>query len=116
MRHAKKKFTLGREASQRRALMRNLADSLMLHGSIETTLAKAKALRTVVEPLVTAAKNGSLSNRRNVLRVLYSDRAVKKLFDEIAPRYRERRGGYTRIVKTGVRVEDKGQKAIIEFV
>lgn len=116
MRHAKKKITLGRERNQRVALMRALAESIVLHGSIETTLAKAKALRSFVEPLVTKAKRGTLADRRNVLKVLYTDKAVKKLFTEIAPKYQTRPGGYTRVTKLGYRALDQGAKARIEFV
>ena len=116
MRHAKQKFTLGRERNQRLALLRALAESIVLHGSIETTLAKAKALRMVIEPLITKAKRGTLADRRNVIKVLYTDKALKKLFTEIAPRYQTRPGGYTRITKLGHRVLDQGAKARIEFV
>jgi large subunit ribosomal protein L17 len=116
MRHRKKKITLGRESAPRRALMRALAESLIVHGSIVTTEAKAKALRTVVEPLVTKAKKGTLTDRRSAMKVLYTDGAVRKLFADIAPRYAERKGGYTRITKLGRRANDNGVRARIEFV
>lgn len=116
MRHLKQKFTLGREKAQRDALMRGLAEHLIVHGSIVTTLAKAKALRTVVEPLITAAKGGTLADRRKAMRVLYTDKAVQKLMDEVAPRYKERPGGYTRIIHIGFRQNDSGKKARIELV
>ena len=95
MRHRKKKTTLGRERQQRQALLRSLADSLIAHGAIVTTLAKAKALRPFVEPLVTKAKRATLSDRRSVMKVLYTDAAVRTLFSEIGPKYKDRRGGYT---------------------
>ncbi len=116
MRHQKKKATLGRERAQRKALMRSLADSLILHGSIRTTKAKAKALRSVVEPLVTKAKKNTLTARRQAIKVLYTDRAVKKLMDELGPKYKDRDGGYTRITKIGHRVNDGADMVRIEFV
>lgn len=116
MRHRKQKFTLGRERHARLALLRQLADSLVLHGSIETTYAKARALRTVVEPLITKAKHGTLADRRNILRVVYTERAVQKLMNELGPRYKTRSGGYTRILKQGRRAGDRGETARIEFV
>lgn len=116
MRHRKQKSTLGRERGPRVALFRNLAESLILHGAVVTTLAKAKALRGMVEPLVTKAKGGALTDRRNIIRALYTEKAVKKLITHIAPRYKDRQGGYTRVVKLGNRVNDKGEKARIEFV
>ena len=116
MRHRSKKFTLGRVKAQRDALMRSLAESLVLHGSITTTLAKAKALRTVVEPLVTKARAGSLAARRNIMKVLYTEKAVQRMMDTIAPQYKERNGGYTRIVKIGNRANDNAEVAKIEFV
>jgi large subunit ribosomal protein L17 len=116
MRHRKKKITLGRERGPRLALMRGLAESLILHGTITTTEAKAKALRGIVEPLVTTAKAGTLVAERRVRRTLYTDQAVRKLMREIAPKYKERPGGYTRVTKLGVRASDRGSVARIEFV
>lgn len=116
MRHQKKKATLGRESAQRKALMRSLADSLLLHGKIKTTEAKAKALRSVVEPLITKAKKGTLNARREAIKVLYTDAAVKKLMDEIGPKYKERQGGYTRIVKLGQRPNDGAPMVRMELV
>ncbi len=116
MRHRKKKATLGREKAQRDALMRSLAESLVIHGSIRTTRAKARALRTVVEPLITMAKKGGLTERRRAMQVLYTDRAVKQLMDVVAPRYKERSGGYTRIIKLAPRANDAAQMVRIEFV
>ena len=116
MRHRKNKATLGRESAQRKALMRSLAESLIIHDGIKTTQAKAKALRMFVEPLVTKAKQGTLAQRRNIIKALYTDAAVKKLMDDIAPRYKERQGGYTRIIKLGSRQNDGAEMVRIEFV
>lgn len=116
MRHNSKKFTLGRESAQRKALMRSLVESLILNGSIRTTTAKAKALRTVIEPLVTKAKTGTLANVRNIKRVLYTREALDMLMKEVAPRYVERQGGYTRIIKLAPRANDAADMARIEFV
>ncbi len=116
MRHRKKKATLGRVKAPREALMRNLAESLILHGSIRTTKAKARALRSFVEPLVTKAKKDNLQARRNLLKVLYTDEVINKLLKEIAPNYKDRKGGYTRIIKLGHRAHDAAEMARIEFV
>lgn len=116
MRHNKQKFTLGREKAQRDALIRSLAESLILHGSIKTTQAKARALRTFVEPLVTKAKKGTLASRRELISSLYTDETVKKLMEELGPRYKERAGGYTRIIKMGPRFNDAAEMVRIEFV
>lgn len=116
MRHLKKKITLGREKAPREALMRNLAESLIMHGSIKTTKAKARALRTFVEPLVTKAKKGTLAERRALISVLYTDATVNKLLTDIGPRYKERAGGYTRIIKIGPRFNDAAEMVRIEFV
>ncbi|OGL79529.1 50S ribosomal protein L17 [Candidatus Uhrbacteria bacterium RIFCSPHIGHO2_12_FULL_54_23] len=116
MRHRKKKTTLDREASHRRALLKNLATSLVLHEKVNTTDAKAKALRPFVERLVTRAKIPTLANRRLILAQLLTQGAVKKMFEVIGPRYQARAGGYTRITKTVVRRGDAAQMAVIEFV
>lgn len=116
MRHQKKTIKLGREAGPRKALMRSLAESLILHGGITTTIAKAKALRTVVEPLVTKAKHGKPADLEKVRATLYTKKAVLALTKEIAPRYLERRGGYTRIIKLGNRFNDSAEMVRIEFV
>jgi large subunit ribosomal protein L17 len=116
MRHRKKNRTLGRVKRKREALLRNLADSLVLHGRIETTLAKAKELRTFVEPLITKAKNGTIADRRSLIKVLYTDMSVDKLIKEYGPKYKERPGGYTRITKLGPRKNDAAEMAVIEFV
>ncbi|PIT86570.1 MAG: 50S ribosomal protein L17 [Candidatus Magasanikbacteria bacterium CG10_big_fil_rev_8_21_14_0_10_43_6] len=116
MRHRVKKFTLGRKKAQRKALLRNLAQSLVLHGAIRTTSAKAKALRTVVEPLVTRARRGTLADRREIAKVLYTQDALRKMMDDIGPKYKERPGGYTRIIKVGHRPTDGADVVRIEFV
>lgn len=116
MRHLKKKVTLGRVKAPREALIRNLAESLILHGSIKTTKAKARALRTFVEPLVTKAKKGTLADRRALISALYTDETVNKLMTDIGPRYKERAGGYTRIIKIGSRFNDAAEMVRIEFV
>jgi large subunit ribosomal protein L17 len=117
MRHKNKVKIFSRPKAQREALMRNLAESLILHESIETTVAKAKALRTFVEPLVTLAKNKeALTARRELQKTLYTNEVMKKLIETIAPRYTERPGGYTRVVKIGSRKNDGADMAIIEFV
>jgi len=116
MRHLKEKFTLGREWAQRKALMRSQATSLITHGKIKTTKAKAKALRTVVEPLITKAKRGTLADARAVRKVLYTDEAINKLMNEIGPRYKDRNGGYTRIVSEGTRRNDAAEVVRIELV
>lgn len=116
MRHRSKKVTLGRETGPRNALIRNLAESLILHEKIVTTKAKAKVVRSYVEPLVTKARKNRPIDREMIMKSLYTGKAVKKLIDEIAPRYKDRQGGYTRIVKLGLRANDKGEKVHIEFV
>ena len=116
MRHRKKGRHLNRTAEHRRAMLRNMATSLFKHGRIETTLAKAKELRQFAEPLITRAKRGDLHSRRLVARKIKDGEALSKLFDEIGPRYAERPGGYTRVVKLGHRAGDAADVAIIELV
>jgi large subunit ribosomal protein L17 len=116
MRHQKRKITLGRTAAPRRALMRALVESLILHGSVKTTLAKAKALRTIVEPIITRAKADTVANRRLALKMLYTEKALQKLFKDLGPRFATRPGGYTRITKLAVRPHDAAPTAKIEFV
>ncbi len=116
MKHQKQRATLGRTKAQREALLRNLAESLILHGSIKTTKAKACALRRFIEPLVTKARRSTLADRRMLYEVLYTKKAVNKLFDDIAPKYKGRPGGYTRIVKIGIRPTDGAEKVRMEFV
>ncbi|MBP7992541.1 MAG: 50S ribosomal protein L17 [Candidatus Magasanikbacteria bacterium] len=116
MRHQKKNVKLGRLAAPRRALMRSLAEGLILHDGITTTFAKAKALRSVVEPLVTKAKHAKPVDLEKINSVLYTSAAVNRLVKEVAPRYTERRGGYTRIIKLGNRFNDSAEMVRIEFV
>lgn len=116
MRHQKKTIKLGRTADHRKALLANQVCSLIQHKRIKTTLAKAKAVRPLAERMVTLGKKGSLHARRTALATLRQKTAVKKLFDDIAPRSAERNGGYTRIVKLGRRRSDSAPMAFIEWV
>ena len=117
MRHGNAVKQLGRVRRQRTALMRSLARSLVLHERIETTEAKAKALRPIIEKMVTRAKEDNLSNRRLLIsRLGGAEDAVKKLFGEIAPKYKDRTGGYTRITKMNTHHADGRDTAVIEFV
>ncbi len=116
MRHQKKTVKLGRTAEHRKALLANQVCSLIEHQRIKTTLAKAKAVRPLAEKMVTLGKKGSLHARRTALAVLRQQDAVKKLFDDIAPRAAERNGGYTRIIKLGLRKSDAAPVAFIEWV
>jgi large subunit ribosomal protein L17 len=116
MRHNKNFNHLGRQAGHRKALMSNMASSLILHKRIETTVAKAKALKKFVEPLVTKSKNDTTHSRRVVFSYLKQKEAVTELFRAIAPKIADRPGGYTRILKTGFRLGDAADMCIIEFV
>ncbi len=116
MRHLNKGRQLNRSASHRKALLENLAQELFQHKRIRTTLAKAKELRPYAEKLVTIAKKNHLAARRHVLRFLTRKSVVKSLFEEIAPSYADRNGGYTRIIKLDNRVGDAAPLAIIELV
>lgn len=116
MRHRSKKVTLDRKAGARRALLKNLAFQLVMHEKITTTEAKAKALRPVVERLVTRGKKNSLASRRALLRVLPTEQAVAKILEVLGPRYAFRPGGYTRIMKRVSRHGDGARMAVIEFV
>lgn len=116
MRHGKSGKKLSRSVAHRRALLRNMASSLILHEHAETTLIKAKTLRPLMEKLVTMARNDSLHTRRQAYSYLLDKSAVHKLFVEVAPRFKERNGGYTRVVRTGFRHGDSAQMAVIEFV
>ena len=116
MRHQKKTVKLGRTAEHRKSLLANQVCSLIEHQRIKTTLAKAKAVRPLAEKMVTLGKKGSLHARRTALAVLRQKDAVKKLFDDIAPRAAERNGGYTRIIKLGLRKSDAAPVAFIEWV
>ena len=116
MRHGKKFNHLSRTASHRSALLSNMACSLIEHKRINTTVAKAKALRVYVEPILTKAKEDTTHNRRIVFSYLQSKEAVTELFRTVAPKIAERNGGYTRIIKTGFRPGDAADTALIELV
>ena len=116
MRHQKKTVKLGLTAAHRKSLLANQVCSLIEHQRIKTTLAKAKAVRPLAEKMVTLGKNGSLHARRTALAVLRQKDAVKKLFDDIAPRSADRKGGYTRIIKLGQRKSDSAAVAFLEWV
>ena len=116
MRHGKKINHLGRTAPHRKAMLSNMACSLIEHKRINTTVAKAKALRVYVEPILTKAKEDTTHNRRIVFSYLQSKEAVTELFRTVAPKIAERNGGYTRIIKTGFRPGDAADTALIELV
>jgi len=116
MRHRSKTAKLKRNASHRKALLSNLACSLIEHGRIKTTLGKAKALRPVAEKLVTLAKRDDLHSRRLAIAYLHQKDSVKKLFSEVAPASKDRQGGYCRITKLGSRMSDSAPMAFIEWV
>ena len=116
MRHNKKFNHLGRTASHRGSMLSNMASSLILHKRITTTLAKAKALKKFVEPLITRSKVGDTNNRRVVFRYLQNKEAVKELFNVVAEKVGDRPGGYTRIIKLGTRQGDAAPIAFIELV
>lgn len=116
MRHRKAGRQLNRNSSHRKAMFRNMAASLIEHELIKTTLPKAKELRRVAEPLITMAKEDSVSKRRLAFARLRSDSAVGKLFSELGPRYQDRPGGYLRILKCGYRPGDKAPMAFVELV
>ena len=116
MRHQKKGRKFGREADHRKAMLNNLTISLLTHGRIETTIAKAKEMRSLTERIITYAKRGTLHDKRLAFSVLHNHQLVKKVFDEIGPKYINRNGGYTRIIKTRFRRGDCAPMAIIELV
>ncbi|HWA23267.1 MAG TPA: 50S ribosomal protein L17 [Caulobacterales bacterium] len=116
MRHGVAQKKLNRTAAHREAMFANMAASLIKHEQIVTTLPKAKALRPVVEKLVTLAKRGDLAARRLVISRMGDETQAKKLFDVLAPRYKARAGGYTRVLKAGFRQGDNAPVAVIEFV
>ena len=116
MRHSKVINHLGRTSSHREAMLANMAASLIIHKRITTTIAKAKALRTYVEPLITKSKDDSTHSRRVVFSYLQDKKAVTELFRDISPKIGERPGGYTRILKTGNRIGDNADMCIIELV
>lgn len=116
MRHGKTSNHLGRTASHRAALLSNMASSLIIHKRIRTTLAKAKALRRYVEPLITKSKTDDTNNRRVVFSYLQNAESVKELFGSVANKIANRPGGYTRILKLGNRIGDNAEMAVIELV
>ena len=116
MRHRKSGRKFNRNSPQRSALKKSLAISIIEHESVKTTLAKAKEIRGFLEPLVTLAKENTVANQRLAFSRLQSKEAVAKLFDELGPRYKDRPGGYLRVVKRGFRPGDKAPAAQVEFV
>ncbi|MFA9399780.1 MAG: 50S ribosomal protein L17 [Acidobacteriota bacterium] len=117
MRHAKKRNKLGRDSAHRKSLLSNLSKDVIEHERIKTSQARAKAAKPEIEKLITLAKRGNLHARRQALSTLRQDKfAVHKLFDEIAPRYAERPGGYTRIIKIGPRKSDSTEMVFLELV
>lgn len=116
MRHKVDGRKLGRDSGQRRALFRKLVTDLLDYGKVDTTLARAKEVRPAAERIITLGKDGTLAARRRALAYIYDEKVVDKLFDELAKRYSERPGGYTRIIKLGVRVGDGAPKARLELV
>jgi len=116
MRHGKKVNHLGRQKGHRDALLKNLSIALITHKRITTTLAKAKALRVHVEPLITKSKNNSTHSRRMVFRALQNKETVTELFDVVAPKVGDRPGGYTRVIRMGFRKGDGAEMAMIELV
>lgn len=107
---------LGRPTDQRMAMLRSLVTSFLKHGRIETTFYRAKETKNIAEKMITLAKRGDLHARRQVLSYVHEEEVVKNLFDNIAPKYAERNGGYTRIYKAGPRRGDGAEKAILELV
>jgi large subunit ribosomal protein L17 len=116
MRHQKSGRKLGRNASHRKSMYRNMAASLVRHETIKTTLPKAKELRRVVEPLITMAKEDGVARRRRAFARLRDDVAVGKLFNELGPRFKERPGGYLRILKIGYRRGDAAPMAVVQLL
>jgi large subunit ribosomal protein L17 len=116
MRHRKKGKILGRKIGPRRALLKSLAANFVLKGKIKTTEAKAKTIKPVVEKLITRAKENNLTNYREINSFLQNRIATKKLLEEIGPRYKERPGGYCRIIKLGIRKGDAAEMVILELV
>ena len=116
MRHRNAGFKLGRNTSHRNALLRNLTTSVLIEDRVETTVAKAKAVRPHVDKMITLGKKGDVHARRQALSFLRTDEAVARLFDTVAPRYGDRQGGYLRIVRTGFQKGDGAEKAFIELL
>jgi len=116
MRHRRAGRRLGRTSSHRKAMMRNLVTSLLEHEKITTTDAKAKELRGVADRMITLGKRGTLHARRQALSFIRSNRITKKVFEELSPRYSERMGGYTRVIKVGTREGDNALLSVIELM
>jgi len=117
MRHHNSKRKFGREKNQRNALLRSLALNLIVREKIKTTLPKAKELRPFIEKIITQAKRNNMASRKLVVSKLFNRKVeVKKVFDKLAPKYIDKNGGYTRIIKLGARKADGAQMAIIEFI
>ncbi|MFA6131604.1 MAG: 50S ribosomal protein L17 [Patescibacteria group bacterium] len=116
MKHRSSKKILGRKAAPRRALLRSLAESIILYEKVKTTEGKAKIVRPLVEKAITTGKGQSLVARRKLMTMFHSELPVKKILEELAPRYKDRKGGYTRIVKLGHRLNDAADMAQIELV
>src|SRR4051812_5071627 len=116
MRHKVAGYKLGRTTSHRRSLLRNMATSLIIEERIETTIPKAKALKPIVEKMITLGKRGDLAARRQAIAYLMTDEAVNKLFDTVGPRFGDRNGGYTRIIRSGWQKGDGADKAFIELL
>ena len=116
MRHKVAGFKLGRTTSHRRSLLRNMVTSLIIEERIETTVPKAKALRPRIEKMITLGKKGDLAARRKAIAYIMTDEAIKKLFDILGPRFADRQGGYTRIVRTAWQKGDGADKAFIELL
>lgn len=116
MRHRKAGNKLGRNTSHRRALLRNLVTSVLIEDRVETTLAKAKAVRPLIEKMITLGKRGDVHSRRQAAAFLMTPESVSRLFATVAPRYGERQGGYLRIIHTGFRKGDGGEKAVLELL
>jgi large subunit ribosomal protein L17 len=116
MRHRKARYKLGMGTSHREAMLRNMVTSLLEYEAITTTDARAKALRSVADKMITLGKKGDLHARREALKVIRSKRVAKILFDEIAPRYAQREGGYVRVIKKGFRPGDRAAVSLVELV
>lgn len=116
MKHQKKGRKFGRKKGQRRALQRSLLHNLIVHKKIKTTEAKAKEVRHLIEKIITTARKDSVSSRRLMFKKIQNDKDLKEMFSKIAPKYKERKGGYTRIIKLPQRKKDTAKMAIIEFV
>lgn len=116
MRHLNGYRKLGRKSAHRRAMLRNMATSLVIHERIDTTVQKAKEVRSLVEKMITLGKRGDLHARRSAAAYLFDDAAVAKLFSDLAGRFKTRNGGYTRILKRGVRIGDSAELATLQLV